>query len=125
MDPDVLTCRKCESSVTPTATVCPTCGYDVTSHHRWKLIWGIPGMVMSLSVVFTPLGLPMLWKAYRHRLAAEGTVTASRSTSGILRGMVGIGQSRDPWPPWEAQGEFTRGGLDRPSTDGTRTQKIE
>lgn len=120
MDPNALTCRECDSQVTPTARVCPSCGYDVSSHELWKRVWGFPGTMLTLSIVFTPLGLPMLWKAYRHRLAAEGTVTAPRSTPGILKSIIGTGLAADPWPPWEAQGEFTRGGSDPSSNDGRR-----
>lgn len=67
-------------------------------------------MLLTLTIVLAPLGLPMLWKAYQHRLAAEGTITAKRSTGDLLKGVLDIDHAAQEWPPWEAPGEFTRGG---------------
>jgi len=67
-------CRRCGGAVRPTATRCQHCGYDVRSHSKWRWVWGLPGTVLTVSIVGAPLGLPMLWKAYRHRKAAEGSV---------------------------------------------------
>lgn len=119
--PETLSpCRKCGMSVLPTSTTCPECGYEVTAHDRWRFIWGIPGIILTLTIVLAPLGLPMLWKAYEHRLAAEGTVTRKRSTGNILKGVLDIDHAAEEWPPWEAPGEFTRGGSHRKSNEDSK-----
>lgn len=110
MDETLTSCRKCGRSVPPTSTACPECGYDVAAHDRWRFTWGIPGTIITLTIVLAPIGLPMLWKAYQHRLAAEGTVTAKRSTGNLLKGVLDTDHAAEEWPPWEAPGEFTRGG---------------
>lgn len=109
MNEETSPCRNCGTPVPPTSTTCLECGYDVEAHNRWRIIWGIPGTLLTISIILAPLGLPMLWKAYRHRLAAEGTVTAPRSTTSIISDILSVDHN-EPWPPWEAQGEFTRGG---------------
>lgn len=119
--PETLSpCRKCGMSVLPTATTCPECGYRVADHDRWRIIWGIPGMILTLTIVLAPLGLPMIWKAYQHRLAAEGTITAKRSTGNILKGVLDIDHEAEEWPPWEAPGEFTRGGSNRKPNEDSK-----
>lgn len=49
--------------------------WDGTSrHNRNRFLWGIPGTLLTLSVVGAPVGLPMVWKAYEHRKAHERAV---------------------------------------------------
>lgn len=75
MDRTPAPCLSCGTAVPDDATACPECGYAVDSHDRWRFLMGGLGTLMSLSLVFAPVGLPLLWRAHRHRLAAEGTVT--------------------------------------------------
>lgn len=121
MNNGLASCQDCDTEVPATARTCPSCGYDVTDHDRWRFLWGVPGTLLTLSLVLAPIGLPMIMKARQHRLAAEGTVTAPRSSS--WRHAVGLGrdQPQRPWPPWMAAGEFTRGGsADRDEDDAER-----
>lgn len=87
-------CRECGSAVPPDATVCPACEYTVARHDRWRVIWGIPGMALTLSIIFAPLGIPMLWQAVRHRRAANGTVTSPSAEPVISRNFAGDWWSR-------------------------------
>lgn len=82
-------CLECRAMVPATATTCPDCGYAVDSHDRWRLLLGASGMVLSLSVVFAPVGLPLLWRAHRHQLAAAGSVTR-RGDPGLREHLVGV-----------------------------------
>lgn len=74
-------CTACGDAVPTGKTVCPECGYDVRQHDRTRLVLGIVGTALTLSVVLAPLGLSMLWVAYRSRLRREGTVTGPAGTS--------------------------------------------
>lgn len=75
MAPTPAPCLECRAMVRATATTCPECGYTVDRHDRWRLLLGATGMVLSLTVVFAPVGVPLLWRAHRHRLAAAGSVS--------------------------------------------------
>lgn len=75
--------------VPATATTCPDCEYTVDSHDRWRLLLGVSGTVLSLSVVLAPLGLPMVWRAHRHRLAAAGSVTR-RGETGLREQLAAV-----------------------------------
>lgn len=68
------TCKRCGQEVQADARRCSNCGYDVNSHSKWRWIWGLPGAVLTVSIIGSPIGLPMLWKAYKHRKSYQGTV---------------------------------------------------
>lgn len=70
----MATCRKCNGDVSPDASRCKHCGYDTSSHSKWRWVWGIPGLILTMSIIGAPIGLPMLWNAYKHRKAYEGGV---------------------------------------------------
>lgn len=59
-------------------------------------------MALTLSLVLAPVGLPLLWRASRHRLAAEGTVTQraeeslGEHLSSVLRGFLALERHREP-----------------------------
>ena len=38
---------------------------DPTADRRARFLWGIPGTILTLSLIGAPLGLPMIWKASR------------------------------------------------------------
>lgn len=58
------------------ATTCPDCGYTIDWHDRWRILLGGVGTLMTLTVVFAPFGMPLVWRAHRHQRAADGTVTS-------------------------------------------------
>lgn len=75
MHRDSVHCLACEAPVPRRTHACPTCGYDVERHDRRRRWFGALGTVLTVSGVLAPLGLPLVWAAHRHRLAAEGTVS--------------------------------------------------
>lgn len=81
MDRDRAPCRDCGETVPAASTTCPSCGYDVARHEPWRLLLGVAGTLLTVSLAFAPVGLPALWRAHRHQLAAAGTVTEPRTVS--------------------------------------------
>ena len=84
-------CRRCGEPGFAGRTSCPECGYDLAVHDRRRLVYGALGTAMALSGLFAPLGLPLLWRANRHRRLAGGDVTAADDTplGEHLRGVLG------------------------------------
>lgn len=74
-------CRRCSESVPVGTTTGPECGYDVAEHNRPRLPCGSIGVVLSLSVILSPVGLPLLWLAHGHLRRAQGDVTTGASIS--------------------------------------------
>lgn len=74
MHRDPVPCLECDAPVPRRSRVCPACDYDVDRHDRRRLWLGAVGTAMTLSIVLAPIGLPVLWAAHRHRLAAAGSV---------------------------------------------------
>lgn len=109
MDRDLASCLACDAAVPATATACPDCSYDVACHERWRLLLGAAGMAMSLSLVLAPVGLPLLWRARHHQLAARGTVSRRDDSAlgdhlrRVLRHHLGL------TPSSEVRGDFFRG----------------
>ncbi len=97
MDRELAPCRDCRAPVPAESTTCPSCGYDVDRHERWRLLLGLAGTLLTVSLAFAPVGLPVLWRAHRHQLAAAGTVTEPRTVSlrdrlsTVLSEHVGLG----------------------------------
>lgn len=102
MDRDRAPCRDCRAIVPAAATTCPSCGYEVARHERWRLLLGTVGTLLTVSLAFAPVGLPALWRAHRHQLAAAGTVTEPRRVSirdrltTVLSKHVGLGHASPP-----------------------------
>jgi heme/copper-type cytochrome/quinol oxidase subunit 2 len=70
-------CSECREAVSDTASKCPHCGYTPAKGHKRKMwLWGIPGVMLTFSVVGIPLGVPMLWIARRNRKKAEKATPA-------------------------------------------------
>ena len=69
-------CRRCQEAVAEGADRCPHCNYDTNGHSRSRWVWGIPGFILTMSVIGAPIGIPMLYKAYKHRKRYEGDITA-------------------------------------------------
>lgn len=105
-----LPCRDCHAAVPTDATVCPSCGYGVGRHDHLRFAFGLVGTVLTLSVVFAPIGLPMLWGAHRQRRYAEGSVTTPAQTT-LADQLARVGRQLLGLPVGlEPTGEFTRGG---------------
>ena len=103
-------CRRCDAPASASATACPDCGYDVDDHDRPRVLLGFLGTALTLSVVGAPLGVPMLWRAYRHRRLARGTVTDPSPTPlGALVGSV-LRQHLELTGPVPHGASFARGG---------------
>lgn len=106
----VASCRRCAKPAPAGTVACPACGYDVSQHNHWRLAFGAVGTFLTLSVVFAPIGLPLLWLSARHRRLASGTVTEASPADvtahlrGVLRYHLAPTASIDP------TGDFTRGG---------------
>jgi hypothetical protein len=87
MHRDQAPCLACSTAVPSGARSCPACGYSLDSHDYRRLWLGGLGTALTLTVVLAPLGLPLLWRANRHRQAAAGSVTkrAERTLGQHLR----------------------------------------
>ena len=65
-------CSKCRESVSEDASACPHCGYDPAApHQKWGKIDGVLGGLLIMSVIGSPVGLFVLWRAWRHGRAAK------------------------------------------------------
>jgi len=65
-------CSECRAQVAEAASRCENCGYNPAGgYNRKKWLWGIPGVILTFSVIGIPLGVPMLWIARRNRKKAE------------------------------------------------------
>ena len=122
MPAEVCVCRSCDTPTTRGATSCPECGYDIARHNRWRFVWGLPGMLLIVSGLFAPLGVPLLMKAHRHRLAAEGSVTTRKAAAELRRGVFTPADQSRASPLSAANAEFTRGGSRR---DGSESREGE
>lgn len=120
MDREKAPCLDCGGSVPIEATTCPNCGYDVDIHDRQRFLFGALGMAMSLSVVLAPIGLPLLWWAYRERLAVGGTVTRrapdrpADHLRRVLRRQLALARPGEADEPRRAAGRAPRDTLDIP-----------
>lgn len=109
MDNEHPVCIECQESVPVTAQTCPYCGYDVGRHNRRRLYFGFVGTLLTLTVVLSPLGLPLLWVAHRDRKRTQGAAIGVESEtlrahlSAVLRHHLGLE------PPVEPPVDFTRG----------------
>lgn len=94
-DPDgpPAPCLECDELVPADARTCPACGYDVTRHDRLRLYLGWLGTLLTLSVVLAPLGVPLLFDAYRHRRRAEGGVTGRGDVAALPLAVLVRGHS--------------------------------
>lgn len=117
MTEPLASCRSCGELVFAGATNCSACGYDIGRHNQLRLAFGIVGMLLTMTVVLSPIGLPMLGMAHRHRRLASGSVTTYSKTplsthlTSVLRYHLDLERAKPP--------EFTRGGrsfglFDRP-----------
>jgi hypothetical protein len=85
----------------------------VGRHDRRRRLFGVTGTALAITVVLAPVGMPLLWLAHRHRLAAEGTVARRADVeltghlASVLRGFASV--ERRPMPP----SDFYRGGGNR------------
>lgn len=68
-------CLACATTVPRGLQTCPACGYAVGRHDRRRCWLGVVGSALTLSGVLAPIGLPLLWRARQHHLAATGSVT--------------------------------------------------
>ena len=115
-------CRACGEDVPADATTCPACDYAVATHDRVRLTLGALGTALTLTVVFAPVGVPLLWAAYRHHLAADGSVTAPATPDlgphlvAALRGHLSVEPVRDRYD------DFYRGGAPRDAGDRPHPQ---
>ncbi len=98
MQSELAPCLGCDTTVSWEARACPSCGYDVTTHDRHRLLLGAIGTALALSVVLSPVGLALVHRARYHRLAADGTVThraahGELAPSEILRAFLSLDAS--------------------------------
>lgn len=100
MHRDQAPCLACATAVPAEAQSCLTCGYTLDDHDQRRLWLGGLGMVLTLTVVFAPLGLPLLWRAHQHRLAAAGSVTQradptlSQHLRTVAQGFLSLDETR-------------------------------
>lgn len=98
-------CPECGESLSPAHAGCPSCETDAKRHNRWRLFYGGVGTALTLSLVFAPVGIPMLLAADHHRRQASGSRDGPRLVdhmADVIRSHVDFGGS--------TRGEFTRGG---------------
>ena len=104
--------------MTPSPTVTPG-DKTVTSDDLQRFLWGIPGTVLTLSVIGAPIGIPMLFRAHAHQRrlgdASGGTragpIATIRESFGHLLG----GESPIGKPPTDKKAVWTDGGPGRNS----------
>lgn len=118
MHRDWAPCLACDAAVPRDARTCSSCGYDVATHDRRRLLLGGLGTALALSVVLAPVGLALVRRARAHRLAAEGTVTRRGASEApeplaVLRAFLSL-------DPREGRGELRRGRRVRGSADAVR-----
>lgn len=65
------TCSRCAEPVAAATATCPHCGHSVEPHNRRRLVYGLLGTALTLSVVGAPLGISLLWLAVHHRRQYE------------------------------------------------------
>jgi hypothetical protein len=59
-------CERCHEEVQPAADRCPHCGYEAARDGYWAaVIVQVIGLVLTLSVIGAPLGLPLQYWSYR------------------------------------------------------------
>lgn len=65
----------------PATAICRACGYDADPerNRRARFVWGLVGVLLTLTVVGAPVGLPCLLKARGHHRAMTGRVVAGES----------------------------------------------
>lgn len=98
-------CPDCGTPLSLADGTCPDCGGDATRHNRWRLFYGSLGTVLTLSIVFAPIGLPMLLAANHHRRMSNGGDDAPshlQHAGAVIRSHLGL--------PATNRGDFTRGG---------------
>jgi len=61
MQSDTGLCEKCDSEVSTNAERCPNCGYAPQAKGRTvRKLFFVFGMLLTLSVIGAPVGIPML-----------------------------------------------------------------
>lgn len=93
----------------------PDVSEETWRHNRLRFWFGAVGTLLTLTIVFAPIGLPLLWSAHRHRAAAEWDPNASKPVMNHLRAVLRYQFSLDDIDG--PIGEFTRGS----STDRDRS----
>lgn len=102
MDRGLTPCLACSTGVPRDASACPECGAELDGRDWRRLCLGGLGMALTLTVVFAPVGLVLLWRARRRSPATE--TGWAREAGGRLDGR-----------PRSVVRAFLR--LDRPSTN--------
>jgi hypothetical protein len=83
-------CRNCGHHVAATATVCRYCGFDADTrrNERVRFVWGVLGLLATLTVVGAPVGLLLLWKAARHHRAMTGSVVETATQAPLIPALL-------------------------------------
>lgn len=70
-------CSECREPINEGADVCPNCSYSPGKDHaKWGKIDGVLGGLLIASIVGSPFGLYLVWRALRHNRAAKKTSPA-------------------------------------------------
>lgn len=109
MNKTLAPCRNCGEEILAGTYECPHCELSTADHNRRRLYLGAAGIVLTLSIVLAPLGLPMLWLAHRHRQLAEVTVTERPRTRLIPHLRRVLHRQLDLDYSFQPRAEFTRG----------------
>lgn len=93
-------CRHCGRRV-PATTVCRACGFDTDTerNRRDRLVWGVVGCLLVLSVVGAPLGLLCCWKAVVHHRAIDDHVVETGRVTPLVAALQAVYVDR-----WGASG---------------------
>lgn len=65
-------CEECRVEIVKGAKRCQHCGFNPAGpHQKWGKIDGVVGGLLLMSVIGSPIGLFVLWRAWRHGRAAK------------------------------------------------------
>jgi len=58
-------CSECQTEVEPEAKTCPHCGYAPQEKHKtMSKVYFIVGILLTLSIVGSPIGIPLMYLGY-------------------------------------------------------------
>lgn len=71
-------CEKCTTEISTDAEICPSCGYEPASSSRTvRKVFLVVGWFLTISIIGSPIGIPMLLLYYIADRRVEGERPAS------------------------------------------------
>lgn len=74
------TCTECKTEVEPDAKTCPHCGYAPQEKHKTiSKIYFFAGILLTLSIVGSPIGIPLMFLGYHFDKKRQNQTVAQSS----------------------------------------------